>query len=296
MSRSEMLKGWTLCGFLLAGMAAATMAVAAPDCAQAQRDLATAKQRITASADDEATVLLNQSIDECPTYDAYETLGEHLAVSDSPRDHGFAVEAFVHANTLAPNKKDGAQTLFQYAALLNRTGDPENAYPLIQRAAALDPNRAAIKTLAADIRTQVAHPTKEEITRALRFSIFKPVKGVPGAEGSSVNIPINFESDKTAVDEQTKPNIEALASVMAEDATGQHFVFIGHADSRGDDNYNVQLSRQRAEAIRDQIVELKPELKGRISVQGHGAREPIDMGTDDEALRRNRRLQVVAKP
>jgi OOP family OmpA-OmpF porin len=142
----------------------------------------------------------------------------------------------------------------------------------------------------------VEHPTKEEITRALSFSIYKPVKGVPGAaEGSSVNIPINFESDKTSVDDQTKPNIEALASVMAEDSTGQHFVFIGHADSRGDDNYNLQLSRQRAEAIRDQIVELKPELKGRITVQGHGAHEPIDLGTDDEAMRRNRRLQVVAK-
>jgi outer membrane protein OmpA-like peptidoglycan-associated protein len=295
MARSEMLRGWTLCGLLLASMGLAGTAAAAPNCAQGQRDLATAKQRITASADDEATVLLNQSIDECPTYEAYEILGEHLAVSNSPRDHGFAVEAFVVANKLAPTKKDGAQTLFQYAALLNRTGDPENAYPLIQRAATLDPNRAAIKTLAADIRTQVEHPTKEEITRALRFSIYKPVKGVPGAaDGSSVNIPINFESDKTAVDEQTKPNIEALASVMAEDAGG-HFVFIGHADSRGDDNYNVQLSRQRAEAIRDQIVELKPELKGRITVQGHGAREPIDLGTDDEALRRNRRLQVVAK-
>jgi outer membrane protein OmpA-like peptidoglycan-associated protein len=295
MARSKIPRGWSLYGLLLASLATVTTAVAAPDCAQGQRDLASAKQRITASADDEATVLLNQSIDECPTYDAYETLGEHLAVSDSPRDHGFAVEAFVHANALAPSKKEGAQALFQYAALLNRTGDPENAYPLIQRAATLDPNRASIKTLAADIRTKVEHPTKEEITRALRFSIFKPVKGVPGAEGSSVNIPINFESDKTAVDEQTKPNIEALASVMAEDASGQHFVFIGHADSRGDDNYNVQLSRLRAEAIRDQIVELKPELKGRISVQGHGAREPIDLGTDDEALRRNRRLQVVAK-
>jgi hypothetical protein len=98
--------------------------------------------------------------------EAYETLGEHLAVSNSPREHGFAVDAFVAANKLAPSKKDGAQTLFQYAALLNRTGDPENAYPLIQRASALDPNRAAIKTLAADIRTKVEHPTKEEITRA----------------------------------------------------------------------------------------------------------------------------------
>jgi outer membrane protein OmpA-like peptidoglycan-associated protein len=241
-------------------------------------------------------VLLNQSIDECPSYDAYETLGEHLAVSDSPRDHGFAVDAFVHANALARTKNDRAQALFQYAALLNRTGDPENAYPLIQHAATLDPNRGAIKTLAAEIRKQVAHPTKEEITRALRFSIFKPVKDVPGAEGASVNIPINFETDKTTVDEQTKPNIEALASVMAEGAGGQSFLFVGHADSRGDDNYNVQLSRQRAEAIRDQIIALKPELKGRIAVQGHGAHELIDLGTDEEALRRNRRLQVLAKP
>ena len=276
-------------------MLSLTMQVhAATDCAQGQRDLAAAKARITASADDEATVLLNQAVEECPSFDAYETLAEHLALSDSPRDHGSAVDAFVAAHAIAATPKDQAQSLFQYAALLNRSGDPENAYPLIQKAAALDPERSAIKKLSADIQAQVQHPKVEEITRALRFSLYKPVKGLP-AGGPSVNIPIKFETDSTNVDEQTRPNLESLANALAgPELAGKHFSFVGHSDPRGDPKYNLNLSRQRAAAISERIVELKPELKGRIQIDGRGAREPIDLGTDEESLRRNRRLQVIA--
>src|SRR5450631_1646543 len=133
-------------------------AFAAHDCVQGKKDFALAKERINASADDEATVLLNQSIDECPTYEAYETLAEHLANSDSGRDRGFAADAFVAAHARAPTPKDRAQTLYQYAALLNRLGDPQNAYPLIQQARALDPTRPAIKSLASEIDVQIQHP------------------------------------------------------------------------------------------------------------------------------------------
>jgi len=188
---------WTIAStiFLSAGVHAAH------DCAQAKKDLLLAKERITASADDEATVILNQSIDECPTYDAYETLAEHLAVSDSGRDNVNAVDAFVAANARAPTATDRAQTLFQYAALLNRKGDPQNAYPLIQQALALDPKRSAIKNLAAEIDVQIRNPKTEEITRALRYSMFKPLKSAGrsgsqasfGGGGAQVNLPINFE-------------------------------------------------------------------------------------------------------
>ena len=267
---------------------------AAPDCVQGERDLAAAKARITASADDEATVLLNQAADECPSYEAYETLAEHLAASDSPRDHGSAVDAFINAQAHTVLPKEQAQSLFQYAALLNRSGDPQNAYPLIQKAQALDPNRPAIKKLAADIQAQVQHPKVEEITRALRFSLYKPVKGLV-AGGPAVNIPINFETDSTNVDEQTRPNLNTLADALAgPEFAGKTFSLIGHSDPRGDPRYNLNLSRQRAATISEQIVELRPELKGRIQIDGRGAREPIDLGTDEEALRRNRRLQVIA--
>jgi outer membrane protein OmpA-like peptidoglycan-associated protein len=292
-----MLPGRMMIAWAAAGLiGSSSAAFAAQDCAQGRKDLAAAKDRITASADDEATVLLNQSIDECPSYEAYETLAEHLAISESPRDHGSAVDAFLAANARAPSPKDRAQTLFQYAALLNRTGDPENAYPLVQYAATLDPSRTAIKNLAAEVHEKVLHPTTEEITRALNFSVAKPVKGVPGAaDGAAVPIEINFDTDKTTPDEKTQPNIEKLAISLTTVPEDKHFVFVGHADHRGDDAYNVELSRHRAEEIKDEIVQMKPELKGRITVVGRGSHEPIQPGDDEEALRANRRIQVFEK-
>jgi outer membrane protein OmpA-like peptidoglycan-associated protein len=273
------------------------------NCAQARADLSLAKERITASADDEATVLLNQSIDECPTYEAYETLAEHLAVSDSGRDNANAVDAFVSAHAHAPTSKDRAQTLFQYAALLNRKGDPQNAYPLIQQAVALDPSRPAIRSLAAEIDQKIKNPKTEEITRALRYSQFKPLKagsvgrhGAASTTGAQVNVPINFVTNSTAVDEQTLANVATLASALADSAlTGKKIVFIGHSDKRGDDSYNETLSRARAEAIGGTVIELEPQLRGMIAFEGRGSREPVNLGTDEASLRANRRLQVMTK-
>jgi outer membrane protein OmpA-like peptidoglycan-associated protein len=296
-----LIAGAIACSFLLSAGA-----FAAHDCVQGKKDFALAKERINASADDEATVLLNQSIDECPTYETYETLAEHLANSDNGRDRDdFAADAFVAAHARAPTAKDQAQTLYQYAALLNRQGDPQNAYPLIQQARALDPTRPAIKSLASEIDVQIQHPKAEQITRGLRYSKFKPLKvgkvgrkGVIPAtgEGPSVNIRINFETNSTAVDEQTRANVTELANALADGAlAGRHITFVGHSDARGDERYNDALSLQRAQAISESVVELKPELKGMIRVEGHGAREPINLGTDEESLRANRRLQVIAK-
>ncbi len=74
---------------------------------------------------------------------------------------------------------------------------------------------------------------------------------------------------------------------------GREFTFIGHTDRRGGDQYNLGLSLQRAEAMREIVNTLEPSLKGRIRVEGRGAREPIDLGGDERALRANRRLQVI---
>jgi outer membrane protein OmpA-like peptidoglycan-associated protein len=87
-----------------------------------------------------------------------------------------------------------------------------------------------------------------------------------------------------------------LAHALADSSMqGREFTFIGHSDIRGDDQYNLGLSLERAEAISERVVALEPSLKGRIHVEGHGSREPIDTGTDERALRANRRLQVVIK-
>jgi outer membrane protein OmpA-like peptidoglycan-associated protein len=291
-----------------------SMQSGAEDCALGQRYLSLAHDRIVAFENDEAIAFLRQSVDACPSYDAYEQLGELAAQSPQREDKEKAVAAFVEADALAPSPQARARSLYHYAALLNQDGDPQNAYPLIKQAVTLDPANSQYVELSSTVEKQVQHPTEEHIVRALRYSLYKPlrapVSSISGSSpsggsltkrqapasgaGPSVNIPINFETASVVVDQETKPNIVALAHALVDPSmAGREFIFIGHSDPRGGDQYNLGLSLERAEAISQSVIALEPSLKGRIHVEGHGAREPIDTGNDERALRANRRLQVV---
>jgi outer membrane protein OmpA-like peptidoglycan-associated protein len=227
-----------------------------------------------------------------------------------------AVDAFVSAHELASSDPERAHTLYQYARLLNLDGDPQNAYPLIKDAKALDPNDADIAALAGKIEQRIDNPTKEQIVRGLWDSMYKPLRvasiktvhsvaesapasapaSVPASSAASVSIPINFELGTTMVDERTRANIAVLAEALADPTYAQqHFTFVGHADVRGVEPNNIVLSKRRAEAMAQAVVLLQPSLQGRIDVVGRGSAEPIDPGHDEDAYRANRRLQVLLK-
>lgn len=159
---------------LLAAFAVSSSA-SAEDCELGQRYLSLAKDRIAAYANDEALTLLGQSVEACPTYDAYEQLGELAAQSPQREDKTKAVGAFVSAHALAPTPQASAWALYQYAALLNREGDPQNAYPLIKQARALDSSNADIAALSTTVEAEVQHPTQEHIVRALHYSLYQPL-------------------------------------------------------------------------------------------------------------------------
>ncbi len=284
----------------------------AEDCVLGQRYLSLAHDRVAAYKSDEAIAFLRQAVDSCPSYDAYEQLGELAAQSAERADKEKAVAAFVAAFARAPSPQAKAGTLYHYGALLNQDGDPENAYQLLKQAHALEPKNAEYAALSDTVEKQVQHPTQEHIVRALHYSLYQPISApeslaphgqgltkhqTPGGGGGpSVNIPINFDTGTVVVDGETRPNIAVLAHALADPSmAGRNFTFIGHSDYRGGDAYNVALSLQRAEAISQSVMTLEPSLKGRIQVLGHGAREPIDTGTDERALQANRRLQVVVR-
>jgi len=288
----------------------------AEDCALGQRYLALAHDRVVAYENDEAIAFLRQSVDACPSYDAYEQLGELAAQSTQNEDKQKAAAAFVEADARASTAQARARSLYNYAALLNQDGDPENAYPLAKRAHTLDPGDPKITELANTLEKQVQHPSEKDIVRGLHYSLYQPLKDSDtstavapgdhptlskhqtpaGGGGPSVSIPINFETGSTVIDQETRPNLSVLARALADPSfQGHQFTFIGHSDARGGDQYNLGLSLERATAISQSVIGLEPSLKGRIVVLGVGSREPIDTGTDERALRANRRLQVVVK-
>ena len=289
---------------------------AQPDCQAGERYLVAARDKSAASDFNEAAELAQSSIEACPGYAGYELLGESRAQSLSRADHVRAVDAFVSAHELASSDAERAHTLYQYARLLNLDGDPQNAYPLIKDARALDPNDADIAALAGKIEQRINNPTKEQIVRGLWDSMYKPLRvasskpvhstaqsapasapvSVPTSNVASVSIPINFQLGTTLVDDRTRANIAVLAEALADPAYAQqHFTFVGHADVRGVEPNNIVLSKRRAEAMAQAVVLLQPSLQGRIDVIGRGSSEPIDPGHDEDAYRANRRLQVLLK-
>ena len=298
---------------LLAGMLwAAPAAATAEDCTLGERYRNLAQDRIAAFKEDEAIFFLEQAVRYCPSYEANQQLGELAAGSPEAADKRRAVTAFVAAHALADTDAKRARTLYQYGRLLNREGDPQNAYPLLMNAQALAPANTELTALLNEVRPQIDNPTQAQVVRGLSDSLYQPliltgIAGVgmetgaseptaapPAWTGPSANIPINFITASTRVDEQTRTNVRTLAQALNDPTLrARQFVFVGHADARGDSAYNLELSRQRAEAIRQSVVLLEPELEGRIDIVGRGAYEPIAYENNEQAWRANRRLQVL---
>ena len=269
--------------------------------------------------------------DECTRYQAYEWLGEFWAGSLNRSDWAHAVDAFVSAADTAADAPARARSLYNYARLLNRDGDPQNANTLVREAKAFDPGNADIAALAARIAQLVEHPTVQQLHRGLWDSLYKPINiaaadrlsqpaaaasqapsaspvptasaATPISQGSavkstgpSISIPINFTTGTVFVDEQTRSHVGVLATALAYPGfSNRQIGFIGHADVRGNEASNMALSKRRAEAIYQTVITLQPSLRGRIEVTGHGSSEPIDPGHDAAAYRANRRLQVILK-
>lgn len=66
----------------------------------------------------------------------------------------------------------------------------------------------------------------------------------------------------------------------------------GHTDSTGSADYNLRLSRERAQSVADALInrEVSPE---RIATRGYGESRPIASNETEAGRRQNRRVEVV---
>ena len=64
----------------------------------------------------------------------------------------------------------------------------------------------------------------------------------------------------------------------------------GHTDSRGSDSYNRQLSQERAEAVKQYLVDRGVDGEN-IAAIGYGETRPVDTADTPEAWARNRRTE-----
>ena len=66
----------------------------------------------------------------------------------------------------------------------------------------------------------------------------------------------------------------------------------GYTDSRGDAEQNLELSRARAQAVADALVDLGVDAR-RVEVQGHGESFPVTENASVKGRAQNRRVEIV---
>jgi peptidoglycan-associated lipoprotein len=66
----------------------------------------------------------------------------------------------------------------------------------------------------------------------------------------------------------------------------------GHADERGSEQHNLDLSQARAVAVKDRIVSFGVEAK-RLTTIGYGKSKPRAIGHSENDWRQNRRVEFI---
>lgn len=101
---------------------------------------------------------------------------------------------------------------------------------------------------------------------------------------------VTFELDSDRLRPDAKTILDAVAEVMKR-YPEMLIEVAGHTDSLGSDAYNQQLSQQRAEAVRQYLVDTG--ISGnRMTAVGYGESEPVDSNDTADGRERNRRVEM----
>lgn len=105
---------------------------------------------------------------------------------------------------------------------------------------------------------------------------------------------VTFGNNSDAIDARFYAVLDDVANVL--NTYDQSLVdVIGHADSRGTDEYNQALSERRASSVAGYLIN-HGVVRERLYVAGMGERSPVATNDTDAGRAQNRRVEIVIRP
>jgi OOP family OmpA-OmpF porin len=105
----------------------------------------------------------------------------------------------------------------------------------------------------------------------------------------SITLLVEFDFDKDTIRPVHHSDIQKVANFLNAYAK-TNAALEGHTDSIGSEEYNMQLSKRRANSVKKYLVEKFNIDASRISTVGHGESKPVASNKTSEGRQRNRRV------
>ena len=102
---------------------------------------------------------------------------------------------------------------------------------------------------------------------------------------------IHFATDSAKITDYSMKKVRKFASFLL-NHKGSLVHIVGHTDNRASDEYNMILSKKRAEAVKKALIELGVS-PSRLSTEGRGERDPIASNATKQGMALNRRIEVT---
>jgi len=142
-----------------------------------------------------------------------------------------------------------------------------------------------------------------DLTKAKLADVKFPEVNLPGVsvrgnddyQVYGVDEKVLFDTDKATVKPTAAAALKQITASINQRYAGKDVRILGFADSRGDKSYNRDLSKQRAEAVKNYLVSTNKMPADRVSTEAFGEEQPTASNATAAGRQENRRVEIAVK-
>jgi outer membrane protein OmpA-like peptidoglycan-associated protein len=112
------------------------------------------------------------------------------------------------------------------------------------------------------------------------------------SQGTVALYGIYFDTGKAELKPESGPTLDEIAKLLQTE-TGLKLYVVGHTDSVGGFDSNMDLSRKRAQAVAQELGDKYGIARSRLKSAGVGFLAPVASNDDEEGRALNRRVALV---